>query len=359
MLIPLAKPEISLEEKEAVLRVLKSGQYVKGEENESFGQEFAEFCGARYGVTASSGSSALYLALMAAGIGKEDEVITVANTFVATVEAILLCGAKPRLIDVDGATHTIDTQLMRKAINRKTKAIIPVHLYGHPSNMKEITEIAQKKRITVIEDAAQAHGAKAHGKIIGSISDFTCFSFYPSKNMTVAGEGGMVTTNTEGHFRLLKLLRDHGRTSRYSHELVGFNYRMSETQAAIGRVQLKKVGKWNASRRKIANIYSSRLNGVTVPTEADWAHSVYHLYVVGSTERDELRKWLEKKGIATGVHYPIPVHKQPGYKALFRDLRLPVTEKLSKEVLSIPIFPTMTKNQIDRVVDAVNCFRGK
>ena len=361
--IPLSLPSIGQRELSTAVKILESGQYVNGEEGRHFGAEFAAYCGAKDGIPVSSGTAALHLALLTAGIGHGDEVITAAHTFVATIEAIIQTGARPVLVDIDPMTYTLDPRLVGNACTRKTKAILPVHLYGHPADMKPLGEKAEKLGIPIIEDAAQAHGALYEGKKTGGIGTLACFSFYPSKNMHVGGEGGIVTTTDSTLGEKVWRLRDHGRKDKHIHDLIGFNYRMGELQSAIGRVQLKQLDAMNQKRREIANHYDSLLENsrkITPPIEQIWARHVYHLYVVRCQDPDYVAKTLARKGIETGAHYRRPCHRQPALQSRVSvPNKLVQTELASTQVLSLPIYPGLSKSAIEEVVSCLLEFGSK
>ncbi len=338
---------------EAIQNVLNNTSFIMGEELKKFEEEFARFCEVKYAIGVANGSDALFLALRAYGIGKGDEVITVPHTFISTAEAITHVAGKIVFVDIDLKTYTIDISKIEEKITEKTKAIIPVHLYGQPADMGPIIGLAKKHNLRIIEDAAQAHGAEYKGKKVGSIGDVGCFSFYPGKNLGAYGDAGMVTTNNEEIAKNLKLLRNHGRiTKKYEHEIEGYSSRLDNLQAAILRVKLRHLNKWNESRRENAKKYNELLNnigGITTPYEADYAKHVYHLYVirVEKERRDKLREELKSKGIATGIHYPIPLHLQPAYNYLGNKKGdFPITEKVSQEILSLPMFAELSGNQI-------------
>ncbi len=346
------KPEIDA----AVARVLDSGQFVLGSEVAAFEQEFATHCGAAECIALNSGTSALHLALLAAGIGLGDEVITVPFTFVASVAAILYAGARPVLVDIDPRSFTLDPTAIEAAITQGTKAILPVHLYGQPADMDPIMEVARRHRLVVIEDAAQAHGAQYKGRPVGSLADMACFSFYPGKNLGAYGEGGAVTTCNPEYARTIRMLRDWGQERKYHHLLRGFNYRMEAFQGAILRVKLRHLGRWTEARRAIVNKYNRLLadSGVERPTEMPWARHVYHLYTLRTENRDALQKALLENGIQTGIHYAAPVHLQPAYANLgYGPGALPQSEKAAEEVLSLPLYPEMTDAQIESVSQAL------
>lgn len=335
------KPEIDA----AIFKILESSQFVLGDEVAAFELEFAAYCGAAQGIAVNTGTSALHLAMLAAGIGPGDEVVTVAHTFVATVAAIRYTGARAVFVDIDPATFTMDPARLEAAITKRTKAIIPVHLYGHPADMDPILEVARRRKIVVIEDACQAHGAKYKGRPVGSLGDMGCFSFYPGKNLGAYGEGGLVATNNEAWSKTIRMLRDWGQDRKYHHLLAGYNYRMEGMQGAILRVKLRYLEKWTEARRAHAARYRDLLAGcaATLPTEAAWARHVYHVYAVRTPDREGLMKSLAEQGIQTAIHYPVPVHLQPAYAdPAYGKGSLPVTEQAAGEVVSLPMFPEMT-----------------
>jgi dTDP-4-amino-4,6-dideoxygalactose transaminase len=347
---------IKAEVDSAVSRVLADGQYVLGEEVAAFEREFGAFCGARRAIAVNSGTSALHLALLAAGVGPGDEVITVPFTFVATVAAICYTGARPILVDVDPVSYTMKIEQFDQAITPRTRAVIPVHLYGQPADMDPILEIAKRHNLAVIEDAAQAHGALYKGRPVGSTGDLTCFSFYPSKNLGAYGEGGMVTTNNPEYDHTIRMLRDWGDDRKYHHRLKGYNYRMDALQGAILRVKLGRLETWSDARRAHARLYNQLLadSAIILPSEMPYAQHVYHLYVVRTKERDALSKTLLASGIHTGIHYPIPVHLQEGYRDLgFGAGDFPCSEQAAREVLSLPMYPELSTLQLETVAGAV------
>ncbi len=346
------KPEIDA----AITRILETSQFVLGEAVASFEKDFARYCGSDQAIALNSGTSALHLSLLAAGIGAGDEVITTAFTFVATVAAIIYAGARPVLIDIDPKTFNIDPAKIEKAITARTKAIIPVHLYGQPAEMDPIMEIAKRRNLIVIEDACQAHGAEYKGRRVGSIGALGCFSFYPGKNLGAYGEGGAVTTSNPDYARTIRMLRDWGAEKKYRHELKGYNYRMEGFQGAILGVKLRHLEAWTEARRAHAHRYTQLLNAIGARTPAELPHvrHVYHVYAVRSAERDELQKVLNAAGVQTGIHYPIPVHLQPAYADLgYRAGDFPQAEAAAREVLSLPMFPEMTDAQIQEVIGAI------
>jgi dTDP-4-amino-4,6-dideoxygalactose transaminase len=346
------KPEIDA----AIARVLESSQFVLGEAVASFERDFAAYCGTDHAIAVNSGTSALHLSLLAAGIGAGDEVITTPFTFVATVAAILYTGARPVLVDIDPNNFNIDPAKIERAISPRTKAVMPVHLYGQPADMDPILEVAKRHNLIVIEDAAQAHGAQYKGRVVGSIGELGCFSFYPGKNLGAYGEGGAVTTSNPEYARTIRMLRDWGAEKKYEHLLKGYNYRMEGLQGAVLGVKLKHLESWTAARRAHALRYTELLagSGVTTPVEMPYARHVWHVYTVRTAERDELQQALSAAGVQTGIHYPIPVHLQPAYADLgYRAGDFPHAEAAAKQVLSLPMFPEMTEAQMQEVVAAV------
>ena len=346
----------------AIQNVLNTTSFIMGEELKKFEERFAQFCDVKYATGVANGSDALILALRACGIGKDDEVITVPHTFIATTEAISNVGGKIVFVDIDPKTYTIDISKIEEKITEKTKAIIPVHLYGQPADMDPIMMLAKKYNLRIIEDAAQAHGAEYKGEKVGSIGDVTCFSFYPGKNLGAYGDAGMITTNDGEIAEKVKLLRNHGRiTKKYEHEIEGYSSRLDNLQAAILRVKLRHLNKWNKSRRKNAKKYNellSNISGIITPYEADYAKHVYHLYVIRVKDRDRSREELKSKGIATGIHYPSPLHLQPAYNYLgYKEGDFPITEKASQEILSLPMVAELTDEQIEEIVELIKNFK--
>jgi dTDP-4-amino-4,6-dideoxygalactose transaminase len=340
----------------AVARVFESGQFVLGDEVEAFERDFADACGAAHGVAMNSGTSALHLALLAAGVGPGDEVITVPFTFVATAAAISYAGARPVFVDIDARSFTLDPAGLEAAITPRTKAVVPVHLYGQPADMDPILRIAGKHGLAVIEDAAQAHLARYHDRPVGSLGLMACFSFYPSKNLGAYGEGGMVLTSRADLAAQLRLLRNWGERTKYEHVMTGFNARMDGVQGAILRVKLRHLGAWTAARRRHAAQYGDALKdaGLTLPREMPYATHVYHLYTVRSPAREAVRATLRAAGIQTGLHYPTPVHLQPAFANLgHRRGAFPVSERAADEVLSLPMFAELNGEQVAAVAGAI------
>lgn len=341
----------------AILEVVRSTRYIGGPVVDRFEKEFARYCGAPHAVGASSGTSALHLAMIAAGVGEGDEVVTVSHTFIATAEPVKTMGARVRFVEIDEATCTLDPARLEEALTPRTKAIIPVHIYGHPVDLDPILEIAQSKRVTVIEDAAQSHGATYKGRICGSLAPLATFSFYPGKNLGAYGDAGAITCQSAAHAERMRKLANHGRSDKYLHEEEGYNYRLDALQAAILGVKLPHLPAWTEGRRRVARLYGERLAGmssVRVPNVASWAAPVWHLYVVRVPHRDRVLASLREEGIDAGVHYPVPLHLQPAYAYLgYREGDFPVTERVAREILSLPIFPEMTADQVDRVAGAL------
>jgi len=343
------KAEVDL----AIEKIINSSAFVGGEAVQAFEEEFARYCESDHCVGVANGTDAIYLALRALGIGQGDEVITVSHTFIATAEGITLAGAKPVFIDIKEDTMLMDPALLEAAITPRTKAIIPVHLYGQTCEMDEILRIARKHKLKVVEDAAQAHGAKWKGKRAGSLGDVACFSFYPGKNLGAFGDAGGVVSNDKAMTDRLRMIANHGSTTKYSHEVEGVNSRLDGLQAAILRIKLRRLDEWNEQRRSHAKYYTgalgkSQLTPVAVHQDAE---PVWHLYVVRSTEREELQKTLSDEGIATGIHYPTPLHLQPAYKYLDMPFgALPITERVAREIVSLPMYPELTMVDLEAVI---------
>lgn len=340
----------------AIQGVLDSCQFTLGSEVAAFEQEFAAYSQAEFGVAVNTGTSALHMALLAAGVGRGDEVITVPFTFIATASAIDYTGAKPVFVDIDPKTFTMDPAKIEAAITPRTKAIIPVHLYGQPADMDPIMEIARRRNLVVIEDAAQAHGAEYKGRRAGSIGDMGCFSFYPGKNLGAYGEGGLVTTGNPEFARTIRMLRDWGAEKKYHHVLKGYNFRMEGIQGAVLRVKLRYLEGWTEARRTAAAHYDRMLAGTGVPTP--WAapnvRHVYHVYAIRTSERARWQAELSEQGIQTGIHYPIPVHLQPAFAELGHKVGdFPESEAAANSVLSLPMFPEITQAQCATVSEAI------
>ena len=344
---------------EAISAVLERSDFILGREVDLLEDEFARYCEAPHAIGVDSGISALELTLRAFGIGPGDEVITPANTFIATALAISATGAAPKLVDVDLATYLMDANVVEQAITPRTRAIMPVHLYGHPVNMGPLVELADEHGLVVIEDACQAHGAVYRGRRVGSLGDAAAFSFYPGKNLGAYGDGGMVVTRRDEVADFVRLARDYGQRAKYEHVVRGYNRRLDTIQAAVLRVKLQHLDSWNEARSRHAQLYTRLLadSGVVTPREAAWARSVWHLYVIRVDRRDGLRDHLAARGISTGIHYPIPIHAQPAYESLgYAAGSFPVTEASSAQLLSLPMYAELTPALVERVVDAVGEF---
>ena len=348
---------LRLEIDRAIKEVIDSGAFAGGPFVEKFESEFAAYCGSEYAIGLGSGTEALWLALLAYGIGAGDEVITVPNTFMATAEAITYCGARPVFVDVDESTYTMDPAGLEAAITPQTKAIIPVHLFGQPADMDPILELARKHGLFVIEDAAQAHGARYKGRRAGTMGDVGCFSFYPGKNLGAFGEAGAVITNSAEVQNKIRTLRDHGQARKYHHNEIGWNCRMDGIQGAVLSVKLKHIDQGNAMRRRHALEYDRALRGsegVILPVVASYAEHVYHIYAIRVQDREEASYVLTEKGIQFGVHYPVPIHRQKAYRHLgYGEGAFPAAEQMAREVISLPMFPELTAEQIGMVVFAV------
>ncbi len=353
------KPEIDA----AIQAVVDQTAFVGGPYIKQFEAAFAAFCDVEHAIGVGNGSDALYIALRAGGVGPGDEVITVSHTFIATAEAVSLCGAIPVFVDIDPRTYTMDPAAFAAAITPRTKAVIPVHLYGLPADMDAIMEIARAHDILVVEDAAQAHGARYRGRRVGGIGDIACFSFYPGKNLGAYGDAGMLTTNSADLAKKVRMLRDHGRTSKYEHEFEGVSSRLDGMQAAVLNTKLRHLDGWNAARRNLAAHFSEVLAGTpaTVPFVPDWAEPVWHLYVIQVPDRDALLAQLKAANIGAGIHYPLPLHRQPAYAHLgIEEGSLPVTEHVARHILSLPIYAEMLDEDAERVMSlTVNALKSR
>jgi dTDP-4-amino-4,6-dideoxygalactose transaminase len=346
----------------AALRVLESGQYALGPEVEAFEREFAGYCGAGGAVAVNSGTSALHLALLAAGVGPGDEVITVPFTFVATVAAITYAGARPVFVDVEPRTLTMDPAALSRCLTPRTKAIIAVHLYGQMADMDAILEVARGRGIPVIEDAAQAHGATYQGRGAGAVGDFGCFSFYPSKNLGACGEGGLITARDPDHIRRMRVLRDWGQQGKYQHVVRGFNYRMDNLQAALLRVKFTRLESWTETRRAHAAMYNRLLDGLplTRPEEIEGRRHVYHLYAIRLNRRDALRRHLLERGVQSEVHYPVPIHLMEAWCGTeYSPGDFPQAEQAAATVLSLPLYPELSAAAAGEVASHVRDFPGE
>ena len=354
-MIPISKPFIGEAEKQAVMDVLDSGMLAQGPRTAKFEERFAQVCGVKHAIATSSGTTALHLALLAHGVGPGDEVITTPFTFIASANSILFTGAKPVFVDVDAATFNIDPSLIEAAITPKTKAIMPVHLYGYVCDMNAIQAIADKYGLAIIEDACQAVGATYHDKKAGSFGT-GCFSLYATKNV-MSGEGGMITTNDDGLAQKCRMLRNHGMQRRYYHDMLGFNFRMTDLCAAIGLVQLDRLDEFTAKRRINAEYLTTRIESVITPTVKEGYGHVWHQYTIrvdGGRDRDVAMKQLNDAGIGTGIFYPVPAHQQEYMREIVGDVPLKVAEKLAKEVISLPVHPQLSQSDLDMIVAEVN-----
>lgn len=351
--------ELGEELRGAFARILDDASFIAGPDTNAFEEAFARYLGCGHAVSVSSGTAALHLALLGLGVGQGDEVVTTPHTFIATAEAITAVGARPVFVDVDPVSYTLDPNQVEARITPRTKAILPVHLYGQPADLGPLLSIARARRLALVEDACQAHGAEYRGRKAGTLGDAGCFSFFPSKNLGCCGEGGAVVTNNATLAERIRLLRAHGSRRKYEHRFPGFNFRMEALQGAILSVKLKYLDRWNARRRALASQYNQRLAeaGVILPIEMPYARHVYHLYVIQSPERDALRGHLAACGIETGLHYPVPVHLQEAYRGLgYQEGDFPVTESITRHILSLPMFPEMALEVVDYVSSAVDDF---
>jgi dTDP-4-amino-4,6-dideoxygalactose transaminase len=358
MKVPLNRMYVDEETRKAVLGVLESGKYVKGPRAKELEDTFKDVIGSKHAVSCSSGSTALMLAFKALGIGPKDEIIVPSHTFIATINGFWHFGAKPRFVDIDPQTYTLDVEQVREAVNKRTAAILPVHLYGHPAEMGPLMDIAEEKEIALVGDAAQAHGSRYKGNDVGAMGDMTCYSFFPSKVVTVAGEGGMVICDDDELYELLKALRNHGRYEgeRDISSMAGFNMRLPEIPAAVGLVQLKHMDQWIEKRREIARTYNEELSGLDwleIPIEKDWAKHVYYLYVIRTRNRERLREHLSDRSISTGIHYRVPAHMMPYIE---KAPSLPITEKVVEEILSLPMHPLLTMEEQKEIIEGIKRF---
>jgi dTDP-4-amino-4,6-dideoxygalactose transaminase len=351
----LHKP-ISADLAKAIARVMENTAFIQGSEVKAFEDAFASYLGVRQCVAVNSGTAALHLALLGLGVGPGDEVITVSHTFIATSEAISAVGARPVFVDVDPVTYTMDPAKVEAAITSRTKAILPVHLYGYPAEMDALLDIAKRHNLALVEDACQAHGASYKGRMAGTMGVAGCFSFYPGKNLGACGEGGALVTNDEAFAKKVRMLREHGSVQKYVHVLPGYNFRLEGIQGAVLAVKLPHLDGWNDRRRAIAKRYNERLagQGLVLPKEESHARHVYHLYVIQAEDREALRDHLAQRGIETGLHYPIPLHQQEAYASLgYRTGDFPVTEQATQRILSLPMYPDMSLEAADYVSDAI------
>lgn len=362
MKIPLGKPVFTDEMRKGAVYALENEWFVLGESVYKFEEEFAEHCGAKRAVSVSSGTNALQMALLAIGVKREEEVITSPASFIASANAVIHANATPKFTDIDIETYNIALEPIKKIINEKTSCLMPICLYGRPVNIDAINDLAEKRGLGVVVDAAQAHGAKYKGKNIGGLADLSCFSFYSSKCMTVCGDGGMIVTNDEDKADYITKLRDCGRTSKYEHDVIGYTSRLNNVNAAIGRVQLKHLDMWNKKRRLHAKRYDEQLDGlgdIVLPPKDDATYeSSRYLYVIRTAYRDELKNWLEENGIQCGIHYPTPIHLQPIYRELYgyKENTYLNAELLSNTALSIPMFPSLTRSEQNYIRDKIEGF---
>ncbi|MRR05855.1 MAG: DegT/DnrJ/EryC1/StrS family aminotransferase [Deltaproteobacteria bacterium] len=344
----------------AIQQVLASTAFVGGPFVEKFEEEFAGWSGCTHALGVSNGTAALWMTLVSLGVGPGDEVITVPNTFIATAEAISMCGARPVFVDVDEQSYTMNAAMLENAVTPRTKAVIPVHLFGQPADMDPIIEFAEKHRLHVIEDACQAHGSTYKGKPVGSIGIAGCFSFYPGKNLGAYGEAGAVVTGDLELAKKIKMLRDHGQTKKYYHAMIGWNGRMDGIQGALLSVKLKHLSHWNDARRKNAASYNRLLAGIPalhLPQEMAYARHVYHIYAVRTKNRDALKDYLAERGIDCLIHYPLPIHLQDAYRPLrLKEGTFPTSEKCAEEFLSLPMYPELAEDQIEKVSREIRCF---
>ena len=344
---------------QSIQRVLASGRFIQGAETKKFEEAFAAFCGVKEAIAVDSGTAALHLSLIACGLKPGDEVLTTPFTFIASGAAILHAGLTPSFADIRPGDMNLDPAAVEAAVTPRTRAIMPVHIFGTPCDMTALGEIARKRDLRVIEDACQAHGATHAGRRAGSFGDAATFSFYPSKNLAAVGDGGAIATRREDVARDARLRRDHGRTSKYEHGVVGWNYRMDEFQAAALNVKLPKLDGWNERRRALAVRYRERLKGLPLTLPAPDAGSVWHLYVIRTPKRDALREHLEKNGVETGVHYPLPLHLQPPFASLgLKKGRFPQAERAADEALSLPMYPELGEEGVERVSESIKAFFG-
>ncbi len=350
------------EVQDAINEVLDASSFILGRHVEAFERVFAEYCGGGEAIGMGSGTEALHLALRACGIGQGDEVITVANSFIATALAIDYVGATPVFVDIDPGTYTMDVEQAKAHVTPRTRAILPVHLFGQPADMDPILALAESHDLHVIEDACQAHGAEYGGQRVGALGDIGCFSFYPAKNLGAYGDGGLALTRNPRLAEWMRLLRNYGQTRKYYHRIRGYNSRLDELQAAVLEAKLPYLDGWNDARRRVAARYNARVSTahVTLPGEREDVRHVYHVYAIRTPYRDELSEWLSARGIRTQIHYPVPIHRQNAYQDPGLPASpLPITERVSGEILSLPMYPELTEAQIDWVIESVNAFHPK
>lgn len=356
--IKLVKMYMDENIKEEVLKILDSGYYIKGPNLKKFEESFKKYLGVEYAIGVSSGTAALFLAYQQLGLKAGDEVIVPSHTFIATATPLAYFNAKPIFVDVNPDTYCMNIEELNEKITSKTKCIVPVHIYGHPVDMDPLLDIAENNNIKIIEDCCQAHGAEYKGRKVGTFGDIGIFSFFPSKNMTVGGDGGIIITNKENHGEELKLRRDHGRKTKYENELLGLNFRLNEIQAVIGNEQLKHLDDWVAKRRQIVDFYNKlfeKYDNVKTPIEKEWAKHSYYVYTIQIENRADFIKYLKNQKIDTGIYYPIPVHKQPIIEKLYgKQPELPVTEEIVDNIVSLPLSPQLTQDELSRIETAIN-----
>jgi len=360
--IPLARPSLDDEMKQAVLDALENDRYTNGENVFEFEEEFARYIGVRHAVSTNSGTAALHIALLALGLKPGDEVLTTPLSFIATASSIIHAGAVPKFADIRFRDYNIDPTRVREAVSDKTRVLLPAHLFGYPADVDALLEICDSKGLSLVEDACQAHGAKFRGRKVGGFGDVGCFSFYPSKNLWVPGDGGIATTNDEDLARAMAKLRDCGRVSHYEHDMIGYTYRLSSVNAAVARVQLRRLDEWNERRRKLARRYYDMLRNIDEiqlpPRGSSTIEPVYHQFVLLAEHRDRLKEWLEKHSIQCGIHYPIPIHLQPIYRRLYGygGGEFQVSEDFSKKCLSIPMHPSLNVDDIKYICEQAEAF---
>jgi len=361
--IKLTKMFMNQDIKNRVLEVLDSGYYIKGPNLKEFEESFREYIGSEYAIGVSSGTAALFLAYQELNLNPGDEVIVPSHTFIASVTPLAFFKAIPVFVDIDPETYCMDIEKVKRKITPKTKCIVPVHIYGHPVDMDPLLEICEEKNIRVIEDSCQAHGAEYKGKKVGKLGDIGVFSFFPSKNITVGGDGGMIVTNNEKYGEELKLRRDHGRKSKYENDLLGLNFRLNEIQAVIGKEQLKYLEKWVEKRREIVNFYNEifeKYPNVKIPSEKEWAKCSYYVYTIQIKKRSSFIEHFTEEKIATGIYYPIPVHRQPIIEKLYGiQPELVVTEEIVDKIVSLPLSPQLTNEELNRIKVAIIEFMEK
>ena len=362
--VDLKKQYLSMKDEidSAIHEVLDSTSFILGKKVEDFEKKFAELCNVKHCIGVNNGTSALRLALLALDIKSGDEVITTPFTFIATAEAISHIGAKPVFADMDERTYCIDPEKIKEKVTKRTKAIIPVHLFGQPADMDPILEVAEKHNINVVEDAAQAHNALYKNRKAGSMGDISCFSFYPGKNLGAYGEAGAVCTNDESIAKNLILLRQHGELVRYRHDIIGDNCRMEAFQGAVLGLKIRYIEEWTEKRRKNAELYNKLMKefDIVLPYEADYSRHVYHIYAIRAKNRDKLREFLGKNGVSTGIHYPIPVHLQKAYSFMgIKNGAFPISEKIAGKILSLPMYPELSEEQIEYVASSIEKFSDK